>query len=208
MFSEVLVEPGISLSPKIIVGHLCPSSLDEPKDKRGFWTVFRLLWITPPVLSRLIFHAVFVKPPSLPTLRTRRVRSRLSFFPSSHPRSPFGHELPQPAGTSMQVLRRGIDMSFTSPSTQDKTTSSSFRRTNATLWRATEFRIASSLPKGNGPDNPEGGESRKPSGWRSPAMQRRRADGNLTDPDLFLFEENAGLPCLNGWSVPSERGLR
>lgn len=76
-------------------GTLEPSGFDELKDECGFWIIFTLLWITPPILSHLILHATFVKPQSFQTLRTRCMRSYLYFLPPI-PSGSFRCKLMQP----------------------------------------------------------------------------------------------------------------
>lgn len=71
-----------------------PSGFDELKDKCGFWINFTLLGITPPLLSHLIFHAIFVKPQKFPNFEDKAYEE-LSILPSSIPGGSFGHKLTQ-----------------------------------------------------------------------------------------------------------------
>lgn len=52
---------------------------------------------------------------------------------------------------------------------------------------------------GNGTDNPEAWESKKPTRWRTPAMQRHYGDVNLCNPDLFFLRKMIAClaKCLN-----------
>lgn len=129
-------------------GTLEPSGFDELKDECGFWIIFTLLWITPPILSHLILHATFVKPQSFQTLRTRCMRS-LSILPSSHPQRLFqmqanaapkqaSHWLVFTCKCSSCVWKLVCSSLLGALKTM---TSSSFRRMNEALWKETELLV-------------------------------------------------------------------
>lgn len=57
-----------------------------------------------------------------------------------------------------------------------------------------KFHLHSRRTLSNDTDNPEAGKSRKPTRWRTPAMQRHYADVNLTISGLFCLRKM--IACL------------
>lgn len=84
-------------------------------------------------------------------------------------------------------------MFFTSRSTQDNDLIKLQEDERGIVKRdktaSPKLRLRSRRTLGNGTDNPEAGESRKPARWRTPAMQRHYADVNLTNSDLFCLRK-------------------
>lgn len=91
-----------------------------------------------------------------------------------------------------------IDMLFTSRSTQDNDLIKLQEDERGIVKRdgaaSPKLHLRSRRTPGNGIDNPEAGESRKPTRWRTPAMQRHYADVNLTNSDLFGLRK--AIACL------------
>lgn len=132
------------------------------------------------------------------------VYEELSILPSSHPCRlfwPQANAAPKPASRWLMLAckcssfpRLEIDMFFTSWSIEDndliKLQEDEWgivKRDGAT---SPKLHLHSQRKLGNGTDNPEAGESRKPTRWRTPAMQRHYADVNLTNSDIvFVWEK-------------------
>lgn len=93
--SRVLMEPGITLSPEVVLGHLCQVALLHSGTGGGFGSSSHC---SVHLLCAVVFHTVLVKPQSFQTLRPRHPRSNFSFLPAI-PRGSMGHQLtpPEPA---------------------------------------------------------------------------------------------------------------
>lgn len=94
--SRVLMEPGVTLSPEVVLGHLCQVALLHLGTGRRFGS--SLHCSEEHLLCAVVFHTVLVKPQSFQTLRPRHPRSSFSFLPAI-PSSSLGHQLtpPEPA---------------------------------------------------------------------------------------------------------------